>query len=52
MYMKTNKKMTICPHQKAKVLRKCVLCVRHFVPKQTYFAGTVSSFATIRALGN
>ena len=27
MYMKTNKNMTICPHQKAKVLRKYVLCV-------------------------
>jgi hypothetical protein len=27
MCMKTNKKMTICPHQKAKVLRKCMLCV-------------------------
>src|SRR5208282_3101181 len=50
--MKTNKHMTICPQEKMTFLHNCMLLVWHFIQKQAYFAGTVGSFITIRALAN
>jgi|SRR5208283_1924186 len=50
--MKTNKKMTSCPQEKTTFLHNCMRLVWHFIQKQAYFAGTVGSFITIRALGN
>ena len=45
--MKTNKKMTLLPKKK----RHFYTTERHFIPKHTYFAETVGSFVTLRALG-